>query len=109
MNLSAQLEQKYALLGKRYPVKRSMLIPMLLYAQDEHGYLTNDLIAEVAKRVDLSVLEVEEVITYYSMLRKKPAGRHNLQICTNISCMLRGGDKLCEHAKAKLGIGHKQV
>ena len=109
MNFSPQLEAKYQTLLSRYPVKRSILVPLLLYAQDEHNYLSKELIAEIARRVDLRVLEVEEVISYYSMLRKKPAGRHNLQICTNISCLLRGGDKLYEHAKRKLGIGHKEV
>jgi NADH-quinone oxidoreductase subunit F len=109
MNFSTQLEQKYELLVKRYPVKRSILVPILLYAQDEYGYLSTDVIGEISQRVGLPVLEVEEVITYYSMLRKKPVGRHHLQICTNISCMLRGGDALYEHARKKLGISHKEV
>ena len=109
MTFSAQFEKQYATLLQRYPVKRSLLIPLLLYAQDEQGHLSGETIAEIAHRVELPVLEVEEVISYYSMLRKKPAGRHNIQICTNISCMLRGGDKLFDHARKKLGIGHKQV
>ena len=50
MNFSAQLEQKYATLLQRYPVKRSLLIPMLLYAQDEHGHLSGETIAEIARR-----------------------------------------------------------
>src|SRR5688500_2836599 len=109
MPFSPQLEAKCQTLLGRYPVKRSILVPLLLYEQDEHGYLTKELVGEIARRVDLTVLEVEEVISYYSMLRKKPAGRHNLQICTNISCLLRGGDQLYAHARRKLGIGHKEV
>src|SRR5262249_49814898 len=94
MPFSAQLEEKFQALLTRYPITRSALIPMLLYAQDEHGHLSKEIIAEIAHRLKLSVLEVEEVITYYSMLRQKPAGKYHVQVCTNISCLLRGGDKL---------------
>ena len=92
-----------------YPVKRSALVPMLLYAQDEIGYVSEAAIQEIAKRLDLFDLDVRNVLSYYSMLRTKPAGKYNLQVCTNISCMLRGGYEILDHCKAKLGIGHKQV
>jgi NADH-quinone oxidoreductase subunit E len=92
-----------------YPVKRSALIPMLLYAQDEVGYISEPVIQELAKRLDLFDLEVRSVLSYYSMLRTKPAGTYNIQVCTNISCMLRGGYEILDHCKAKLGIGHKGV
>jgi NADH-quinone oxidoreductase subunit E len=92
-----------------YPVKRSALIPMLLYAQDEIGYVSEPAIQEIAQRLDLFDLEVRNVLSYYSMLRTKPAGRYNVQVCTNISCMLRGGYEILDHCRAKLGIGHKQV
>ncbi|MGB6111346.1 MAG: NAD(P)H-dependent oxidoreductase subunit E, partial [Acidobacteriaceae bacterium] len=49
------------------------------------------------------------VLTYYSMLRTQPIGKYNVQVCTNISCMLRGGQQLFEHCKNRLGIGHKQT
>jgi NADH-quinone oxidoreductase subunit E len=90
-----------------YPVKRSALIPMLLYAQDEIGYVSEPAIQEIARRLDLFDLEVRSVLSYYSMLRTKPAGKYNVQVCTNISCMLRGGYEILDHCKAKLGIGHK--
>ena len=92
-----------------YPVKRSALVPMLLYAQDEIGYVSEAAIQEIAKRLDLFDLDVRGVLSYYSMLRTKPAGKYNVQVCTNISCMLRGGYEILDHCKAKLGIGHKQV
>ena len=92
-----------------YPVKRSALVPMLLYAQDEIGYVSESAIQEIAKRLDLFDLDVRNVLSYYSMLRTKPAGKYNVQVCTNISCMLRGGYEILDHCKAKLGIGHKQV
>jgi len=92
-----------------YPLKRSALVPMLLYAQDEVGYVSDEVVAEIAVRLDLLELEVRSVLSYYSMLRTKPAGKYNVQVCTNISCMLRGGYELLDHCKQKLGIGHKGV
>ncbi len=92
-----------------YPVKRSVLVPSLLYAQDEVGYLSDEVIAELASRLDLTELEVRNVISYYSMLTLKPKGKYNVQVCTNICCMLRGGEELFDHAKKKLGIGHKMT
>ena len=92
-----------------YPLKRSALVPMLLYAQDEVGYVSEAVIKEIAQRLDLFDLDVRNVLSYYSMLRTKPAGKYNIQVCTNISCMLRGGYEILDHCKAKLGIGHKQV
>src|SRR5438874_10792194 len=92
-----------------YPVKRSALVPMLLYAQDEIGYVSEAAIQEIARRLDLFDLDVRSVLSYYSMLRTKPAGKYNVQVCTNISCMLRGGYEILDHCKRKLGIGHKQV
>ena len=92
-----------------YPLKRSALVPMLLYAQDEIGYVSDEVVAEIAVRLDLLELEVRSVLSYYSMLRTKPAGKYNVQVCTNISCMLRGGFELLDHCKHTLGIGHKGV
>ena len=109
MDLPSQLAAKFGQLITRYPIKRSALVPMLLYAQDEYGYISDDMIAEIARRLDLNTLQVTETLVYYSMLRQKPAGKHHIQICTNVSCMLRGGNQLFEHAKRKLEIGHKEM
>src|SRR5208282_4921210 len=87
---SPELAARFDALVQKYPVKRSALIPMLLYAQDEAGYLSDAVVAEVARRIGITELEVRNVATYYSMLRFKPAGKYNIQVCTNISCMLRG-------------------
>ncbi len=108
MKFSDQLEQRFADMITHYPTKRSVLVPMLLYIQDEVGELNDEAIHEIAQRVDLSDLEVRNVITYYSMLRTHRIGKYNLQICTNVSCLLRGADVLFDHCKKKLGIGHKE-
>jgi NADH-quinone oxidoreductase subunit E len=106
---SPQLAARFDALVQKYPVKRSALIPMLLYAQDEIGYLSDAVIAEIADRLSITPLEVRNVATYYSMLRFKPAGKYNVQVCTNISCMLRGAYDVYERFQKELGIGHKGV
>ena len=111
MTFSPELEARFDKLLKSYSPgrQRSAMIPMLLYAQDEVGSLTNEVIAEVANRIGVQPLQVEEVLSYYSMLHRKPLGKAHVQICTNISCLLTGGEELWEHACKKLGIGHKEV
>ncbi len=106
---SPQLAARFDALAEKYPVKRSALIPMLLYAQDEIGYLSDAVVAEIADRLSLTELDVRNVATYYSMLRFKPAGRFNVQVCTNISCMLRGAYDVYERFQDELHIGHKGV
>jgi NADH-quinone oxidoreductase subunit E len=90
-----------------YPTKRSALVPTLLYAQDEIGFLSDAVIAELGGRLDLTELEVRNVISYYSMLTTKPRGKFNVQVCTNISCLVRGGEEILQHCANKLGVGHK--
>src|SRR5450755_90502 len=107
MKFSAQFEARFAEMLTHYPTKRSVLVPTLLYAQDEVGFLSDEVVAEIALRLELTELEVHNVISYYSMLTTKPRGKYNVQVCTNIACMLRGGEELLTHCKAKLGIGHK--
>jgi NADH-quinone oxidoreductase subunit E len=106
---SPRLAARLDALVEKYPVRRSALVPMLLYAQDEIGYLSDAVIAEAALRFGITELEVRNVATYYSMLRFKPAGKYNVQVCTNISCLLRGAYDIYERFQQELGIGHKGV
>jgi NADH-quinone oxidoreductase subunit E len=106
---SPELAARFDRLVTLYPLRRSALIPMLLYAQDEVGYLSDEVIAEIAARIQITELDVRNVISYYSLLHTKPHGKYHVQVCTNISCMLRGGNELFEHCKSRLGIGNKQT
>jgi NADH-quinone oxidoreductase subunit E len=111
MTFSPQLEQRFSKMLAAYPEgkKRSAVVPMLIYAQDEVGAVTQELIEEVARRCEVPALQVDEVVGYYSMLHRKPLGKYHVQVCTNISCLLVGGEELYNHARKKLGVGHKEV
>jgi NADH-quinone oxidoreductase subunit E len=111
MTFSPELEARLAKLLASYPAgqESSALVPMLLYAQDEMGRITPELVAEVARRLRLQPSQVEEVASYYSMLHQRAVGKHHIQICTNLSCLLLGGGELFEHACRCLGIGNKEV
>jgi NADH-quinone oxidoreductase subunit E len=102
---SPQLAARFDALVNKYPVRRSALVPMLLYAQDEIGYLSDAVVAEIALRIGISESEVRSVASYYSMLRFKPVGKYHVQVCTNISCMLRGAYEVFERFQEELGIG----
>jgi NADH-quinone oxidoreductase subunit F len=109
LQMSPQLTARFEHLQNAYPVKRSALIPMAMYAQDEIGHVSDELIAEIARRLDLHTVQVEETLAYYSMLHRKPMGKYHVQVCTNVACMLRGGNELLDRAKKRLEIGHKET
>ncbi|HKR84123.1 MAG TPA: NAD(P)H-dependent oxidoreductase subunit E [Terriglobales bacterium] len=107
MRFSDQFETRFTEMLTHYPTKRSVLVPTLLFAQDEVGFLSDEVITEIAGRLGLTELDVRNVISYYSMLTTKPRGKFNVQVCTNIACLLRGGEELMKHCEKKLAIGHK--
>jgi NADH-quinone oxidoreductase subunit E len=96
--------QKIQSLMAKYPRKRSALIPALQIAQNEVGYLSYDMICEIAQTFKLSPNEVHEVISFYSMFREKPAGKYLIQVCTNISCLLCNAEEIVAHLVRRLGI-----
>src|SRR6202008_3857328 len=89
--------------------QRSACIGALRAAQEQNeGYLTADLMDAVAEYLKLPPVQVYEVASFSSMFEIHPCGRHHVSICTNISCMLRGGEELLAHAQRKLGIRASQ-
>jgi NADH-quinone oxidoreductase subunit E len=85
--------------------QRSATIAALRAAQEQnHGFLTTELMNAVARYLKLAPVQVYEVASFYSMFELHPCGRHHVSICTNISCMLRGAEDLVAHAERKLGI-----
>lgn len=85
--------------------QRSAVIAALHAAQHENkGYLTRDIMDAVAQYLDLPPIQVYEVATFYSMFETRPVGRHSVSVCTNLSCMLCGGDDILAYVENKLGI-----
>ena len=92
---------------ERFPAgrQRSAIIAGLRAAQHENqGFLTRELMDGVATYLEVSPIQVYEVATFYSMFETEPVGRHCVSVCTNVSCMLRGGDELLGHIERKLGV-----
>ncbi len=87
-----------------YPSKRTALIPVLHVAQEELGYLPSEATEDIAILFGLSAAEVQEVVTFYSMFYRRPVGQYTFQVCTNISCLLRGGERVLDYLQTKLGI-----
>ena len=105
--LSEHVREEIEHWKSRFPEdrQRSALIGALHAVQHENeGYLTPELMDAVAEYLELPNIQVYEVATFYSMFQTKPVGRHNVAICTNVSCMLRGADEIVEHVENKLGI-----
>ena len=105
--LSAHIVEEIEHWKTRFPEgrERSAVIAALHAAQHENqGFLTQELMDGVAEYLGLPPIQVYEVATFYSMFQTKPVGRHDVAICTNVSCMLRGADDLVAHVEEKLGI-----
>ncbi len=105
--LSTHVREEIERWTARFPEgrHRSAVIGALHAAQHENeGHLTVEILNGVADYMDLPTIQVYEVATFYSMFQTQPVGRHNVAICTNVSCMLRGADDIVEHVEGKLGI-----
>lgn len=110
--LSDEVKTKINHWLEKYPPeqKRSALIPALHIVQDTHqGWLSEAALEAVADYLGLPKVEVFEVVTFYTMFNLKPIGKHQINICTNVSCMLKGSDKVYHHLKDKLGISFNET
>jgi NADH-quinone oxidoreductase subunit E len=106
---SKETEETFKRLASIYPRKRSALIPMLLLAQKEHGYVKNETIEYVGKYLDLDPSEVDSIMSFYTLLRRRPVGKYHIMICTNLACLLQGSDEIEACVKRKLGVGLGEV
>ena len=93
----------------KYPVKKPAVMATLYIAQEQNGYISNEVIKEVAAILEMTAEEVLGVVTFYTMYYQKPMGKNHIQVCTNVSCMLRGGYDIWNQVKEKLGIGNMEV
>jgi NADH-quinone oxidoreductase subunit E len=96
--------QEIAELQKRYPQPMASLLPVLWRLQEKRGWLDDEAMEEAAAVCQVSKSHVQGVVSFYTMFFDKPMGKYHVQVCTNVSCMLRGGEKLLDEMKNKLGI-----
>ena len=104
MIFGPQFERNVDAIVAKYPLPKAALLPVLWEVQKEKGSI--DLAAEewVASRLGLAASHVHGCVTFYTMYKQRPSGRHHIQLCTTLSCMLRGSDELLSHLETKLGI-----
>ncbi len=96
--------QEIAALQKRYPQPAATLLPVLWRIQEKRGWIDSDAMEEAAAICQVAKSHVQGVVSFYTMFFDRPMGKFHVQVCTNVSCMLRGGETLLAEMKAKLGI-----
>jgi NADH dehydrogenase (ubiquinone) flavoprotein 2 len=91
-------------LKTRYQHPKSVILEALWMWQDEHGWVSEEGMKAVAGLLDVPYHHVYGVVTFYTMYNRAPVGKHKLEVCTNISCMLRGSDRVLEHLHRRLHV-----
>ncbi|UCD84051.1 MAG: NADH-quinone oxidoreductase subunit NuoE [Deltaproteobacteria bacterium] len=104
MEFSKETRKKFEQVLQRYPRKEAALLPTLYLAQEEFGYLSAEVVQYVAELMEIPAPRVYGVATFYTMFNKEPVGRYHIQVCSNVSCALRGVEQLVEYLKEKLKI-----
>lgn len=107
--VSAETDRKIDAVLDRYPRRSSALLPALHLVQDELGWVSTGAMEYVAGKLGVAPAFVAGVVSFYTMFHRKPVGKHHLQICRTLSCMLRGSRDTMNHLKGRLGIGPGEV
>lgn len=102
--LNEENKKKIEELRKRYPTAQALLLPVLWLVQEQEGYISQEAMQYVADLLEIPYGHVLGVVTFYEMLHSQPHGTHHIHVCTNVSCMLRGSQKILEHLEKRLGI-----
>ncbi len=111
MLLSPQAYQRIDRELAKFPAdqKQSATMASLAIAQDEKGWLSPEIIADVAKYLGMPPIAVQEVATFYNMFDTRPVGKHKISVCTNLPCALRDGEHAAHHLKERLGIDYRET
>jgi NADH-quinone oxidoreductase subunit E len=104
-----EFERRVDAVVLRYPRPKAALLPVLWEVQQAQGWIDRTAEAWVAQRLGVSPAHVHGAVTFYTMYKQQPSGRYHIQVCTTLSCMLRGSDELFAHLERKLGIGEGEV
>ncbi|MGD9762224.1 MAG: NADH-quinone oxidoreductase subunit NuoE [Candidatus Binatia bacterium] len=108
VQFSPAAQAKFEQYLSRYPIKRAAIMPTLWLAQEEFGWLSDEVIEYVADLLELTPAFVASVASFYTMYYRRPVGKHHVQVCTNLSCVLRGADDIvdCLRTHLRIGLGH---
>lgn len=104
-----EFEKKVDAIVAKYPQPRAAMLPVLWECQREKGWIDGDSERWVAERLGTTPAHVHGAVTFYTMYKQRPMGKYHIQVCTTLSCMLRGSDELFEHLETKLGIKAGEV
>jgi NADH-quinone oxidoreductase E subunit len=104
-----EFEKQVDTIVGRYPQPKAALLPVLWQVQKTEGWVSSEAEAWVAERLGVSAAHVHGCVTFYTMYKQRPMGRYHIQVCTTLTCMLRGCDELVQHLKQKLNIEEGQV
>jgi NADH-quinone oxidoreductase E subunit len=102
--VSPQTAAKIEELKKRYPTTQALVLPVLWMVQEESGHVSEESMTEVARLLQVPFAHILGVVTFYTMFRRKPTGKHHIEVCTNVPCMLRGSKKIVEHLEKRLNL-----
>ena len=102
--LSPERERKLAEILERYPTKMAVTLPLLHLCQDQEGWISDEIIEFVSKRLDLSPAHVKGVVTFYTLFNQEKPGKHQVWVCRTLPCALRGAYDVIEHCEKRLGI-----
>lgn len=94
---------------KKYPTSLAAVMPVVYIAQEQNGYISNEVMTEIALVLGIDKVNVLSVVTFYTMYHTKQMGKYHVQVCTNVSCMLRGSYEIWDQVKNKLGIQNMEV
>ena len=102
--LSPERERKLAEILERYPTKMAATLPLLHLCQEQNGWISDEVIDYVSKRLDLSPAHVKGVVTFYTLFNQEKPGKHQVWVCRTLPCALRGAYDVIEHCEKRLGI-----
>jgi NADH-quinone oxidoreductase subunit E len=105
MELTATMKEKVEKIRRHFPTNQALLIPLLHAIQEEEGWISTEAMEAAGDYLGLPLARVEEVVSFYTMFHRAPIGKQNLQVCTNISCMLNGSGEILDCLKKRIGIG----
>ncbi len=109
VEFSEEALQQYKDILQRYPEKRAALLPTLHLAQQEFGWISREVMQYLSELMDIPVTVILDTVSFYTMFKTKPSGKYHIQVCSTLSCALRGSREIYEHLTSKLGIQAGEV